>query len=82
MEMKYLYYILFFSFLYSDYIYEYKIKSFGIEVAECKMSIRDTLLNNKINTFTDGMFFLMKNNIPPLWEDINNVLIKYIIVTV
>ena len=28
---------------------------------------------NKINTFTDGMFFLMKNNIPPLWEDINNI---------
>ena len=50
MEMRYLYYILFFSLLYSDYIYEYKIKSFGIEVAECKMSVRDTLFNDKINT--------------------------------
>jgi hypothetical protein len=28
---------------------------------------------SSINTFVYGMFFLMKNNIPPLWEDKNNV---------
>lgn len=31
------------------------------------------LLFNTIQNFTAGMFFLMKENIMPLWEDINNV---------
>ena len=26
-----------------------------------------------ISTFIHGMFFVMKDNIPPLWEDINNI---------
>jgi hypothetical protein len=27
----------------------------------------------KTATLTDGMFFLMRNGIPPLWENANNV---------
>lgn len=28
---------------------------------------------DNIKTFTSGMFFIMKDNIPPLWEDTNNI---------
>jgi len=31
------------------------------------------ILHLKADTFSDGMFFLMRNNIPPLWENHNNV---------
>ncbi len=31
------------------------------------------LLYRKINNFSAGMFFLMKNDIPPLWENENNI---------
>jgi len=31
------------------------------------------LLFRKINNFSAGMFFLMKNDIPPMWEDENNI---------
>jgi hypothetical protein len=31
------------------------------------------LLFRKINNFSAGMFFLMKNNIPPMWEDKHNI---------
>jgi len=31
------------------------------------------ILHLKTDTLSDGMFFLMRNNIPPLWENHNNV---------
>ena len=47
MEMKITIYILFFCLSFCNELYEYKIKSFGIQVAECTIAIKDTIYNNE-----------------------------------
>jgi len=47
MEMKNIIYILLFCLSFCNEFYEYKIKSFGIPVAECTMAIKDTIYNNE-----------------------------------
>ena len=47
MEMKIIIYILLFCLSFCNEFYEYKIKSFGIPVAECSMAIKDTIYNNE-----------------------------------
>ena len=50
MEMKNTIYILLFCLSFCNEFYEYKIKSFGIPVAECSMGIKDTIYNNEEGT--------------------------------
>ena len=50
MEMKNIIYILLFCLSFSNEFYEYRIKSFGIPVAECSMGIKDTIYNNEEST--------------------------------
>ena len=51
MEMKNTIYILLFCLSFCNEFYEYRIKSFGIPVAECTMAIKDTIYNNEKSTY-------------------------------
>ena len=50
----------------------YDIDSYE-RVLKFKTIEKFVLLYRKINNFSAGMFFLMKNDIPPLWENENNI---------
>ena len=68
-------YILFFCLSFCSDVYEYKIKSFGIQVAKCSMSIKDTVYNNKNSILLN--FTVKTLNIFDVFYPINN---KYTII--
>ena len=75
MEMKKIIYILFFSLSFCSDVYEYKIKSFGVQVAKCSMSIKDTVYNNNNSILVN--FTVNTLNIFDIFYPINN---KYTII--
>ena len=68
-------YILFFCLSFCSDVYEYKIKSFGIQVAKCSISIKDTVYNNKNSILLN--FTVKTLNIFDVFYPINN---KYTII--
>ena len=73
--MKKIIYISLFCLSFCSDIYEYKIKSFGIHVAKCSMSIKDTMFNNNNNILLN--FTVNTLNIFDVLYPINN---KYTII--
>ena len=68
-------YILFFCLSFCSDVYEYKIKSFGIQVAKCSMSIKDTVYDNNNSILLK--FTVNTLNIFDVFYPINN---KYTII--